>query len=45
MSVIGFAVIFSLGWGVKVMMFSPDARIAKSSRTSILRGELKEVDK
>ena len=40
MAVIAFAVLFCTGWGLKVMAFSPDARLSKKSRSSIFRGEL-----
>ena len=41
MSVIGFAVLFSTGTGLYFMSTMPDARLSKSSRKSIFRGELK----
>ena len=41
MFVIGFAVVFSLGYGTQVMFRHPDARLAKSNRSAIFRGELK----
>jgi len=41
MSVIVFAGVFCLTYGVWVMGFSPDARISKGARKSIFRGELK----
>lgn len=44
MSVIVFAVIFSLGYGLQVMMFHPDARIGKTSRKSIFRGPNRGAD-
>lgn len=44
MSVIAFAVVFSVGYGLSVMMFHPDARLSKSSRKSALRGELKGIE-
>jgi hypothetical protein len=44
MSVIAFAVVFSVGYGLSVMMFHPDARLSKGSRKSALRGELKGIE-
>lgn len=41
MGVIAFAVVFSLGYGLKVMLMHPDARFSKGSRTTIFRGELR----
>lgn len=41
MGVIAFAVVFSLGYGLQVMVRHPDARIGKGSRKSLFRGELK----
>jgi hypothetical protein len=41
MSVIAFAVVFSLGTGVYFMATMPDARISKASRKTFFRGELK----
>ena len=43
MSVIAFACVFSLGWGLKVMFTHPDARTSKGSRKSLFRGELKNT--
>ena len=44
MFVIGFACIFSLGYGASVMMLHPDARLGKGGRKSIFRGELRGSD-
>ncbi len=44
MSVIVVAVVFSLSWGTHYMFTHPDARISKSSRSSIFKGELKGVN-
>lgn len=41
MFVIAFAVVFSAGAGTYFAITSPDARITKSARKSIFRGELK----
>ena len=41
MSVIVFAVVFSLGYGLQVMAFHPDARISKGNRKNFFRGEMK----
>lgn len=41
MGVIVFAVCFSAGVGISIMASHPDARVSKSSRKSIFRGELK----
>lgn len=41
MGVIAFAVVFSLGYGLQVMVRHPDARIGKGSRKTLFRGELK----
>ena len=40
MGVIAFAVVFSLGYGLHVMLFDKDSRLSKSSRKSFFRGEL-----
>lgn len=44
MSVIGFAVVFSMGTGFYIMFSHPDARISKSSRKNLFRGELKNAE-
>ena len=43
MFVIGFAVVFSLGYGAQVMVRHPDARLMKGNRKSIFRGELRNA--
>jgi len=40
MEVIGFAVVFSLGYGAYYLATGPDARISKERRKNIFRGEL-----
>jgi hypothetical protein len=42
MSVIAFAGVFGVVWGIWTIATHPDARISKSSRKSIFRGELKD---
>ena len=42
MSVIAFAIFFSSGTGLYMVATSPDARVSKSSRKAIFRGELKD---
>ena len=41
MGVIAFAIAFSAGTGFYFMATMPDARISKSSRRELFRGELK----
>jgi len=41
MFVIAFAAVFSLGYGAQVIARHPDARVGKSNRNSIFRGEIK----
>jgi hypothetical protein len=40
MGVIAFAIVFSLGYGFKVMFTDKDSRLSKSSRKSFFRGDL-----
>ena len=42
MGVIGFAVVFSTGYGCYYLASAPDARISKSGRKNFFRGELYE---
>jgi hypothetical protein len=44
MGVIGFAVVFSLGYGSYYLASAPDARISKAGRKNMFRGELKGPD-
>jgi hypothetical protein len=44
MGVIAFAVVFSLGTGAYYLASAPDARINKSGRKNIFRGELRGPD-
>ena len=43
MGVIAFAVVFSAGAMLYFVTTHPDARVSKTSRAQIFRGELKEV--
>ena len=44
MIIIGFSVVFSLGSGLYIMSSNPDARVSKSSRKQLFRGELRNVE-
>ena len=44
MGVIAFAVVFATAAGFYIMGTHPDARVSKSSRKSLFRGELKNAE-